>query len=56
VTGRVDGSTQAAWLERLKRAYPAVVLVNYGKVRDLDALIVGNAPSTSTAPTNPDRA
>src|SRR5262249_18772507 len=30
VTGRVDGTTQTAWLERLKRAYPAVVVVNYG--------------------------
>jgi len=52
VTGRVDGTTQTAWLARLERAYPTVVIVNYGKVRDLDALIVGSAPATSTGPSN----
>jgi len=51
VTGRVDGTTQMAWLERLARAYPTVVLVNYAKVRDLDALIDGTHPSTSTGRT-----
>jgi hypothetical protein len=35
-----------------KARLPTVALVNYGKVRDLDALIVGSAPSTSTGPTN----
>ncbi len=52
VTGRVDGTTQTAWLERLARAYPAIVLVNYGRVRDLDALIVGRPPSTGKGPSN----
>lgn len=52
VTGRVDGTTQTAWLERLERAYPTIVVVNHRKVRDLDTLIVGRAPPGSTRPTN----
>ena len=51
VTGRVDGTTQAVWLERLERAYPAVQLVNHGRVRDLHALVVGRAPATRKEPT-----